>query len=106
MLGGNAETLEKYANQRLASKSYKIIEIYVKSFILEGVLGGQAEARKLSEDSDWQQQQQQAAAASSSSMHQQKHAAAVGSSRQADRQQQAAADRQTGRQRIRADRNR
>ena len=93
MLGGNAETLEKYANQRLASKSYKIIEIYVKSFILEGVLGGQAEARKLSEDSDWQQQQQQqqqaaAAAASSSSMHQQKHAAAaVGSSRQADRQQ-------------------
>ena len=68
MLGGNAETLEKYANQRLASKSYKIIEIYVKSFILEGVLGGQAEARKLSEDSDWQQQQ--AAAASSSSMHQ------------------------------------
>ena len=70
MLGGNAETLEKYANQRLASKSYKIIEIYVKSFILEGVLGGQAEARKLSEDSDWQQQPA-AAVCTSKSMQQQ-----------------------------------
>ena len=91
VLGGNAETLEKYANQRLASKSYKIIEIYVKSFILEGVLGGQAEARKLSEDSDWQQQQQQQAAAASSSSRQQQQAAAgrqTGSSRQ----------QQTGRQ--------
>ena len=69
VLGGNAETLEKYANQRLASKSYKIIEINVKSFILEGVLGGQAEARKLSEDSDWQQQP--AAVCTSKSMQQQ-----------------------------------
>ena len=36
VLGGQAETLEKYVNQRLASKSYKIEGIYVKLCILEG----------------------------------------------------------------------
>ena len=36
VLGGNAETLEKYENQRFASKSNKIAEIHVKSYILEG----------------------------------------------------------------------
>ena len=55
VLGGQAETSKNKQNQPSASKLHKIEEILVKSCILEGVLGSQAETAKIDKFSHWLQ---------------------------------------------------